>query len=193
MTEELKELPEAILKSFRVNEIFERVAKTYIEELFEIFKEHRGKLNETIIKNQEEVKHWLANQIHTIMEEVIKDIHKTMEKSIIEPLDKMREQLNATTHEIPNAARDFALELQKSAETLSKVSERLEKFPDSINEAVKSTVSETMGPISDELKAQMGDFSKTVEDTHIKLSGTIESLVKLIKDLIREIEIQEKK
>ncbi len=184
LTNELKTLPETIRRSFEVNEVFEKVARSYIGELYEVFKEHRGKLNETIVENQKDVRYWLANQIDAVMREITEGLKGTIEKDIIAPLADIREQLDKTTHEMPGAARDFASELQEAAKVLSTISERLEKFPESIHEAVSLTASETLHPVS----VQIQDFNKTVEDTHRRLENVIEGLVNLIKNLVQRIE-----
>ena len=180
LTVELEMLPETIRKSFKVNEVFEKVARSYIGELHDTFKEHRDLIDQKIVENQKKVEDRLVNQAAEITRRIVEGLQETIEENIIAPLERMRKQLNATTEEMPRAAGEFGSELQHSAATLGIISERLDEIPDSIrkiDEVASTAISEKLDPISD----QMSDFLKG-------LKKGMKGLLRLIKSLMEGIE-----
>ncbi len=168
----------------------------YIEKLSNrmsnLFEAFLKELKDTIIQNQEEVKNWLYNQVHPEMSKIFEDLEKTVDKTIKVPLEDMSDALNNTAHEMPKAkeaAKNFVLQLKASEEILESIAGKLEKFPDSIDETVSRTTSQTLKPLVD----QTEKFNEYVQRAHKKSSDTIEGLVNLIKKLIEEIEFVESK
>ena len=188
-----KEIEHHVEKLTRQVETFLLAAKSYIGKLSDLFEEHQDTLSKEIIQNQNDVRDWLKHEIDKVIREIYESLGTTISESIVHPLERMGKQLNATTNEMPLAAREFGSTLHKLAEKLEYISATLEKFPDNIDKAVSSTISGKWSSIYDEMKGFNTTFKSTAENTHEKLAGIVEDLVILIKKLIREVEISKPK
>jgi len=151
-----------------------RAARDYLRKLHQVFELHESKLKKEIIQNQNDTRTWLSGQIGQTVKQVMQDLQKEINDTIVDPLDIVSKNLNAATKEMPDAANKFGTDLIKSAETLTKIPDELTK----ISERVTEIVHMTLEPISDEMKNTNQRFEKAVL-----------GLINLIEKLIRRIEL----
>ena len=186
LTAEIESLPENIRNSIdvdRIEEIFGRQAQNYVLRLGDAFQKEIFQLKESLEKNQINQSRALAEE-NRKMVKFFNDFQIEIRERIVNPLREVAVQLDEMTDIMPKAAQQFGDELRESAQVLSGIPKKLEEAGTSINEVVGSTTLEALTPLSD----KMNRYIETVQHTHENLEKIIQSLVHLIRNMVKEME-----
>lgn len=182
LTREIERLPENIKNSLDVkaiNEIFGKGALTYVERVGSLFQETIGALKSDIVDHQMRLNKRLTEENDRIVG-FFYDLQCQIVNEVVHPLRKVADQLSEVTGRMPK----FGDDLLQSVEAISAIPEKLEEVGKDINDVVSSTATEVFAPVSEEMKR----YIYTVNETHKRLEKIIQGLVKLIRDMIQEIE-----
>ncbi|MCY3629983.1 MAG: hypothetical protein OXI05_10530 [Bacteroidota bacterium] len=182
LTKEIEHLPENIKNSLDVetiNEIFGKQAQRYVQGMGDRFLAILEALRSDIDNYQRRLSTKLANE-NDGMTSFFNDLQGQIVNNVVVPLRKVADQLHETTDSIPK----FGEDLFESAEALAGIPEKLEEAGKSINGVLSSTATEVLAPVSEEMRR----YIYTVNETHNRLEKIIQGLVKLIRDMVREIE-----
>jgi len=183
LTREVKCLPENIMNALDVktiNEIFGRQAMNYVIEMKGAFENTLDKLKTELDQYQRELTIKLVEENDKTIEFFGK-LEKEIVNDVVDPLGKVADQLAETVNAIPK----FGENLLKSVESLSGIPEKLEETGKNINDVVRSTATEALAPVSE----KMAHYIDTVNETHQRLEKIIHGLVKLIREMIQDIEL----
>ena len=190
LAENLGALPENIRIALDSSKVFEKVARSYIGELFDLFKNHRGRLNETIVKNQDELKkvlvRQLENQSDAITQRIYEPLQEKINENIVVPLDKLRQQLNATTNELnvttnkmPHAVQEFVLVLQESV---------TQKIYEPLEETIRENIVAPLDRMCEQLDLTTDEMPHVVREAR-KLDSELQKSSEALKNISKELEV----
>ena len=182
LTREIERLPENIKNSLDVktiNEIFGKQAQTYVASVGLLFENTIKDLESNLDKHLIRLNTNLAGE-NVKIERFFNDLQSQIVNEVVHPLRKVANQLSEVTGKMPK----FGDDLLQSVEAISGIPEKLEEVGKDINDVVSSTATEVFAPVSEDMKR----YIYTVSETHKRLEKIIRGLVKLIRDMIKEIE-----
>ena len=182
LTKEIEHLPENIRNSLDVetiNQIFGKEAQNYVHQMGIEFRKIIEDLKDEISRYQRDSIAKLVSE-NREMKEFFENLQDRVEADTVNPLRKIAEQLDGTTSVIPK----FGEDLLKSAGALEGVPEKLEETGNSINSVLGAAATEALKPVSEEMRR----YVSTVNETHDRLEKIIQGLVKLIREMIQDIE-----
>lgn len=182
LTTEIESLPENIRNSLDVQTmttLFTATLSNKIANMGTQFANTITTLQSEIKKNQS----WVAIKIANAnqgMEKFLNKLKTDLVNDVVQPFGKVSEQLEKTTDAMPK----FGDDLHASAEAITGIPEKLQQTGDNITDVVRSTATEVLNPVA----TQMNQYIQTVNQTHQRLEEIIHGLVKLISDMVEEIE-----
>ncbi len=182
LTREIEDLPENIKNSLDVetiNEIFGKEARKYVEGMKDHFEETIADLKSSMDEHLRNLSQKLAYENDEV-KEFFDNLQNRIVKEVVHPLQILSEKLSETTGSMSN----FSDDLLKSVKAISGIPERLEQVGTNINDVVGSTATEALTPVSKEMER----YIYTVRETHKCLEKIIHGLVKLIQDMVQDIE-----
>ena len=182
LTKEIERLPENIKNALDVktiNEIFGKEALRYVERMRDLFQETIEALKSDIDNHQRLLSTKLVNE-NDRMVSFFNNLQGQIVNDVVYPMRNIADQLGEMTGAMPK----FGDDLLQSIEAFSGIPERLENTGKNINDVVSSTATEALAPVSEEMKR----YIHTVNETHNRLEKIIQGLVKLIRDMVQEIE-----
>ena len=183
-------LPENIRIALDSSKVFKKVAKSYIGKLSDLFIDHRGRLNETIVKNQDELKkvlvRQLVNQSDAITQRIYEPLQEKINENIVVPLDKLRQQLNATTNELnvttnkmPHAVQEFVLVLQESV---------IQKIYEPLEETIRENIVAPLDRMREQLDLTTDEMPHVVREAR-KLDSELQKSSEALKNISKELEV----
>jgi len=182
LTEEIRSLPENIKNSLDVETMTTQFSATLSKKIDEMGREFAN----TITTLQSEIgnhQRRLSTKIASAnaeMQKFFNDLKDNLVDDVVQPFGKVSEQLEKTTDAMPK----FGDDLHASAEAITGIPEKLQQTGDNITDVVRSTATEVLNPVA----TQMNQYIQTVNQTHHRLEEIIHGLVKLIRDMVEEIE-----
>ena len=163
LNQRLQSLPSEIVNSAAVNTV--SLAANELKNSLDGF-----------VKDIKEANQKHYNQITGKTEEIVdrtwKKLQGPIQEDFIEPLSNLRKQLAATVD--PQAVSDFGEKLNRAAETLEKIPQKLENVD----------ISRSLEPISDQMNVLMGNTEKVRKD----IDNSVKELIKLMEELIGSIQ-----
>ena len=182
LTTEIESLPENIKNSLDVETMtnqFSRRSQRYVDEMGREFASTIKTLQSEIGDHQRRLSTKIASA-NKEMQSFFNQLRSDLKTNVVEPFGKVSEQLEKTTDAMPK----FGDGLRESATAISGIPEKLQQTGDNITDVVSSTATEVLTPVA----TQMNHYIQTVSQTHQRLEEIIHGLVKLIRDMVEEIE-----
>jgi len=182
LTTEIESLPKNIKNSLDVETMtnqFSHRSQRYVDEMGREFLLTIEKLQSDIGNHQRK----LSTKIESAnieMRGFFDQLKTDLITRVVQPFGQVSEQLKETTNAMPK----FGDDLLRSVDAISGIPEKLEQTGNNITDVVRSTATEVLTPVA----TQMNQYIKTVDQTHERLEEIIHGLVKLIRDMVEELE-----